>query len=271
MSDANFVQCDSPIDYTPATALGAGAIVLLALGLVGVTGSILAAGEQGAVHTEGLFDVNSASATLFSDGEVIYWDNTNKLAVTSGSATASFRLGVAVGAKLNGATSVRVLLNAAPSPAIRSVPVTDSANVTNSSAETIVGTYTIPVGTLTQGRVIEFAAGIIATATNGTDTFQARVRLGGIGGSIIADTTAIDLANNDVGVLMGQIVIRQDGALGKFSAVAQSLLKNTANPTLVQETAIDTTAAITLVLTITESVANAGNVAKATAFNVFVR
>lgn len=273
MAEASFVQCDNMLDYAPTIATRAGAIILLAIGIAGVVGSGLDANALGAVRTEGMVDVQVASGTVFSDGEGVYWDNTNKLAVNAGAATASFRLGAAYGAKVAGTTTVRIMLNEMPSPALRSIAIADSAPVTNLTAETIIGSYVIPAGMLVQGRVIEFLAAAIAPLTNATDTFQFRVRLGGIGGQIVADSTAIDLANNDVGVQMGAIVVREDGtiATGLFTSAAQSMLKTTANPTIVQATAIDTTVAQTLVFTCTESVANVGNSAKATAFNVYVR
>jgi predicted RecA/RadA family phage recombinase len=273
MAEATFVQCDDMLDYTPSSAARAGAVILLAIGLAGIVGSGLDANTLGAVHTEGLFDIAAASGTVFTDGEVVYWDNVNKLAVNSGAATASFRLGSAFGGKINGSTTVRTLLNSSPSPAIRSVSVADSAAVSNTVTETVIGTYTIPAGMLVQGRVLEFLAAAIATATNSTDTFRFRVRLGDITGTVIADSTAVDLANGDASVQMGVVVVREDGLIGTglFTAAAQSILKTTSNPTVVQATAIDTTVAQVLVFTCQESVASAGNSAKATAFNVYVR
>lgn len=268
---AAFVQSDDCLDYIPATALDGGSVVLLPDGRVGVTLTVLAAGVLGSVATEGLFDFNAASATLFSEGEDVYWDATNLLAVTAGAATASYRVGRAVSAKIDGQTSVRVLINATSGLALRQVQIANGAAVTNTTAETVMSTFNIPAGALKQGRIIDFMAAAIATATNGTDTFRYRVRLGGVAGAVVADSGAIDLANNDALAVNGQIVIREDGASGSIVGASQGVLKTTAFNTLLDATAVDTTAALTLVLTVVQSAASAGNSCRSTLFNAIVR
>lgn len=267
---AAFVQSDCNRDYTPAAALDGGSVVLLGSGLIGITLTAIAAGVLGSVATEGLFDFNSASATVFTSGEDVFWDATNFLAVPAGDANATYRVGRATAAKVSGATTVRVLLNSNEG-SLNLTAVADSAAVSNTTTETVVGTFSIPAGALIQARIIDFMAALVATATNSTDTFRFRVRLGGVAGTVVGDTTAIDLANNDAGVIMGQVVIREDGAAGTFVAGSQSILKTTANPIVVQSTAIDTTTAKTLVVTIEESVASASNSAKLVAFNAIIR
>lgn len=273
MSEATYRMIADQQDYTPLVAVLAGLVILMADGRAGVVQADLAAAQKGSIIVEGILDFNSASATVFVDGEDVWWDDTNNLAVKTGISTATFRLGTAVGAKASGALVVRVDLNARAFGGCDKIAeaVADSAAVTNTVTETIVGTVTIPANRLKTGTIIEFLAALIATATNSTDTFQGRVRLGGVAGTVVADTTAIDLANSDVGVLKGQIVIRTDGAGGTFVAASQSQMKTTSNPLVSASVAIDTTAAITLVFTIQESVASAGNSAVAREFNVFLR
>lgn len=268
---AAFVQCEDTLDYTPAADTEAGSVVLLADGRVGITKAFIAAGILGAVGTEGLFDFNSASATLFAAGEDVYWDATNLLAVVAGTATASYRVGRAVRAKINGDTSVRVNINQAAGLALRQVITADGAPVTNTTAETVMASFAIPAGALKQGRIIDFLAAAIATATNGADTFRYRVRLGGLTGGVVADSGAIDLANNDVLVAQGHIVIREDGASGSIVGASQGVLKTTAFNTLLDATAIDTNTALSLVLTCTQSAASASNSARATVLNAIVR
>lgn len=268
---AAYLQSSTSLDHTPAAALDAGSVVRLPDGRVGITTSAIAAGVAGSVCTDGLFDVAAASATVFAEGEDVYFDATNKLAVPAGNANATFRLGRAVAAKISGVTVVRTVINALSVGALRIVATADSAAVTNTVTETVMATLSIPANALTQGRVIEFLAGVIATATNSTDTFRFRVRIGGVAGAVVADTTAIDLANNDTGVLNGQVVVREDGASGSVVAASLSGLKTTANQTLLDATTLDTTAATTLVLTCTQSVANASNSARATVFVAQVR
>ena len=268
---AAFVQDECALDYTPAAALDGGSVVLLPDGRVGVTLTAIAAGILGSVATEGLFDFNSASATVFAEGEDVYWDATNFLAVPAGDANASYRVGRAVAAKISGATVVRVNINQASGLALRQVITANGSPVTNTATETVMATFAIPAGALKQGRIVEFLAAAIATATNGTDTFRYRVRLGGVAGSVVADSGAIDLANNDVLVAQGQIVVREDGAAGSIVGASQGVLKTTAFNTLLDATATDTTAALSLVLTCTQSAASAGNSTRASAFNVVIR
>lgn len=271
MAEAIFVQCEDALDYTPAAAVAAGKVVLLPSQQAGVIPVTLAAGELGAAIVEGVFDIAAATGTTFDDGAPVYWDDTNKLAVAAGAATASWRLGRAIGAKASGPTVVRVELNAPIGHTMRSVAVADSSAVTNTTTETVVGTFTIPAASLKVGNVIRFIAGIVASATNSTDTFRCRVRLGGASGTVVADTTAIDLANGDQGVMAGEITVRAVGASGSVAAASLSVLKTTATPIAIAGTTVDTTAAITLVATITESVANAGNSAVSTVFNAELR
>lgn len=70
----------------------------------------LASGDKVAVSTDAIVDVDSASATTFAVGAKVYFDTATKLAVASGS-TKPY-LGLAVVAKTNGQTKVRVRLNA---------------------------------------------------------------------------------------------------------------------------------------------------------------
>lgn len=268
---AAFVQCDDNLPYTPVSALDGGSVVLLPDGRVGVTLTAIAAGIMGAVVTEGILDFNSASATIFSEGEDVFWDPTNFLAVPAGDANALYRVGRATRAKISGDLVVRVLINASSGLALRQVVTANGTAVTNTVAETVMSTFTIPAGALKQGRVIDFVAGFIATSTNATDTFRYRIRMGGVAGAVIADTTAIDLANNDVGCIMGHITIREDGAAGSIVGAAQSILKTTATPNLLDATALDLSLAQTLVLTCQQSVASAANSTRTTLFNAIVR
>lgn len=268
---AAFVQCDDNLPYTPAAALDGGAVVLLPDGRVGVTKTAIAAGVLGAVGTEGVFDFNSDTATVISEGEDVLWDAVNFLAVPAGNSAATYRVGRAVRAKVNGDLVVRVLMNATAGLALRQVITANGTAVTNTVAETVMASFAIPAGALKQGRIIDFFAAAIATATNGTDTFRYRVRLGGVAGAVVADTGAIDLANNDVGVIAGQVVIREDGAAGSIVGAAHGVLKTTAFNSLLDATAVDTTAALALVLTCQQSAASAGNSTRATAFNAIVR
>jgi hypothetical protein len=72
----------------------------------------LVSGDTPATSTNALVKLDSASATLFSVGQDVFWDVTNKVAVVAQTA-ASRLVGRCVVAKTNGQTSVLTRLNGA--------------------------------------------------------------------------------------------------------------------------------------------------------------
>lgn len=105
---------------TAGGALNPGDIVLNVngTGLVGVVAGLaaVAAGAQVSYQVEGVYDVNCASATTFSAGDLVYWDDANNVAKTT--ATGGYQLiGVASKAKVSGELVVSVRIN----PALRQV------------------------------------------------------------------------------------------------------------------------------------------------------
>lgn len=152
------------------------------------------------------------------------------------------------------------LLNEFKTAAV-SAAVAASAAVSNTTTETAFDkTVTIPADTLQPGDVIRVRAQAIATATNSTDTLDLQLRLGT---TDILATGAVDVANNDIGYIDAEIVIRTIGASGTMVAAGVVALgvpgTVTAKPKLMASTALDTTAAISVNVSATWSVANAGN------------
>lgn len=66
-------------------------------------------GEEALLATEGKFEVAAASATVFTAGDEIEWDNVGKLAVAATLGT--FNIGRAGRDKVAGETTVLVILN----------------------------------------------------------------------------------------------------------------------------------------------------------------
>lgn len=154
----------------------------------------------------------------------------------------------------------------------------DGANFGGSGAnvEAVIGsgTITIPANTLGAGDVVRFSAHVEIPTTVSTDTLRLRVRVGGLTGTAIYDTTAIDVANNDYATINGQLTFRTVGAAGTAKAVvnARLLMGATDAATATQATAvssIDTTSALTVVVTAVWSTQSA-NVAKLTQLNATV-
>lgn len=153
-----------------------------------------------------------------------------------------------------------ILLNEFNLPRAASI-VAASTAVTNTTTETAFDkAVNIPANTLKVGDVIRVRAQAIATATNSTDTLDLQLRLGT---TDILATGAVDVANNDIGYIDADIVIRTIGASGTMVAAGVVALgvpgTVTAKPKLMASTAIDTTAAISVNVSATWSVANAGN------------
>ncbi len=71
----NFVHDGKSIDYTPGSAVAAGAVVVQAE-LVGVAKLPIAANKLGSLAVEGVFDFPKATgaSTAIAAGDVVYWD-----------------------------------------------------------------------------------------------------------------------------------------------------------------------------------------------------
>lgn len=248
------------IDYTPAVAVAAGDIVFQG-GLAGFAKTAIAANALGALTTEGVITIEKDSNAIVI-GSKVYWDATN-LRVSRDPSVGNY-LGRAIEAATGGAATVRVLVtpNEAGGRMLALAAEAASTALTNSVTETNFdnSALTIPANSLNLGDVIRVRAQGICTATNSTDTFTGRIKLGS---TTVLTTGAVDVANNDIFYLEGDIVIRTIGASG--TAVASGLIAlgaagtATARPQFMASTTVDTTAAITAAVSGQWSVANAGN------------
>jgi predicted RecA/RadA family phage recombinase len=190
-------------------------------------------------------------------GDQLYYDAT---AVKATRTPGPYILGKAVAAATAGATTGDLLIDARVG-SLLGAQLVASAAVTNTITETAFDkTVVIPAAYLADGAVLRIRAQAIATATNSTDTLALRLR---IAGTSVVLTTALDVANNDIGVIDALVTIRTDGAGGTMVASGSWNTgvpgTATARAFALASTAIDTTAAITVDVTATWSVANAGN------------
>ena len=111
MPEAVKVASGEMIDYTPSSDVAAGTVVVQG-NLVGIALQPIAANTKGALAVQGVFDVAKASATEFTAGANVYWNDTNNEAVTTdGGGGANKLLGKAVAAAESGAVLVRVRLS----------------------------------------------------------------------------------------------------------------------------------------------------------------
>jgi predicted RecA/RadA family phage recombinase len=267
MAESVYRQTGDRINYTPTAAVTAGQVIVVG-GLVGIAASDIPANTLGALHTKGAFSFDKASATVFSRWQTVYWDDTNNLAVTS---VTAIRLGVAIAAAADGELAVEVLLQQpVASNRLLYSAVSASTAISNVATETAFDrAVTIPANTLTVGDVIRVRAAVIATVTNSTDTLDIQLRLGT---TDVASTGAIDVANNNIAYIDFDIIVRTIGALGTFVATGVTAIgapgTATALPRLTASTALDTTADLSLNVSATWSVANAGNSCRLDVLNV---
>jgi predicted RecA/RadA family phage recombinase len=103
---ARFIHEGKSVDFFPDTAIPAGSVIVQG-SLVGVTKLDIPAGQTGALHVVGVYDIVKGSAAI-PLGSKVYWDATTNTAVLT--ATGNALLGVAVAAAVAEDTSVRVRL-----------------------------------------------------------------------------------------------------------------------------------------------------------------
>lgn len=106
MAEASFVHTGDAVDYTPGTALLAGAVVVQN-GLVGVLVNDTEANELGAIQVYGVFDFTKSGDTIAA-GALVYWDGAADDATTT--ASGNTLIGRAVEAAAGGDATVRVRL-----------------------------------------------------------------------------------------------------------------------------------------------------------------
>lgn len=149
--------------------------------------------------------------------------------------------------------------------------------LTNSVAETRLGVYTAAAGSMAVGKKYRVYGLVRATATNGTDTLQPRVRCGPttLTGTVIADGTAVDVANDDVFIFDLVGVVRAVSATagiifwtGMASIVGAAATATVRSRFTTVSTLNNLTAAQLFEVTGVWSVANAGNSCQLEAFDV---
>jgi hypothetical protein len=147
--------------------------------------------------------------------------------------------------------------------------VAASTAVTASSTETDFDqNVTVPANVLKAGDAIEIEGLVVATATNSTDTLNVKLY---IGATLLAQTGAIDVANNDPLYFRAFLTIRTIGATGTFVAsglIVTATAGGTLKAFLLASTAIDTTATQKIKTSGTWSTTNAGNSARLDQFKV---
>jgi predicted RecA/RadA family phage recombinase len=103
---ASYVQDGDLLDYTPASAVAAGDVVVIGA-LVGVAPRAIAANAVGALAVEGVFEIPCATGATGAQGSEISYYATSGVAHASTGTVA----GKLAKARLAADTSVQVILN----------------------------------------------------------------------------------------------------------------------------------------------------------------
>jgi predicted RecA/RadA family phage recombinase len=160
---AVFIQEGAAVDYTPASAVVAGQVVVQT-NLVGIAKEAIAANALGALSVEGIFDVDQA-AEIIPAGAAVYWDaDGNSVSGTAGAgaatatATGNTFMGFAQAVTAATDSYVRISLGSAK---IGAAAVATATSITGDSA-------TLPIAGLSaaQGGTASLTGGTSSTAGN---------------------------------------------------------------------------------------------------------
>lgn len=140
-----------------------------------------------------------------------------------------------------------------------------STALTNTTTETVfsTGSTTIPANYFQAGDILHVRAQGIITSFNSTDTITVNLYLGGLTGTKIVATAALNGSANDEFLIDAYIELRTVGSSGTFIANGIDTIGTpgtaTAKPFLLGSTAVDTTAAQAVAISGKWSVANAAD------------
>lgn len=111
---AELHQSGVHLDYTPASAVSAGAVVNLggaSTPLVGIVNNDIAANQKGSVCIAGVYKLDKKSATAMSAGDAVAYDISADEVVPDGDAGDDFDIGKVAYAAAASDASVFVLIN----------------------------------------------------------------------------------------------------------------------------------------------------------------
>lgn len=110
----NFVQPGEVVTFTSPYQRNAGQAAKIGT-IIGVAVSTVASGAGGEFALTGVWTLAKATGAAWTEGALVYWDDTNKNFTTT--STSNTRAGVAAAAAASGDTTGRVRLNGMGAPA----------------------------------------------------------------------------------------------------------------------------------------------------------
>lgn len=207
----------SEINYTPGSAVAAGAVVVLGSTPLIATQAI-AANELGTLSAEGVFDIPQAAETIHA-GDSVYWDDngspyggTASSGCATETATSNYLLGIAEKDSANTDTYVRVRLTSATRTATIAGAVTADSITGSSTSLPIVGA----AGSAAVGKPVSVTGGAGATGYAG-----GAASLVGGAGATSGDGGAVSVTGGTAGVTgAGGALTMAAGAGGTTSGAA---------------------------------------------------
>ena len=109
MSNGEYVNDGSRIKYTPGSDVTAGDVVVLS-GLIGYANDDIAANEEGTLYIKGQVELPKVGATAWSQGDTLYWDESESELTNTSDSSANNQIGKAAEDAASAATTARVIL-----------------------------------------------------------------------------------------------------------------------------------------------------------------
>jgi predicted RecA/RadA family phage recombinase len=219
---AVFIQEGAAVDYTPASAVVAGQVVVQ-VNLVGIAKEAIAANTLGALSVEGIFDVDQA-AEIIPAGAAVYWDaDGNSVSGTAGAgaatatATGNTFMGFAQAVTAATDSYVRISLGSAK---VGAAAVATATSITGDSA-------TLPIAGLSaaQGGAASLAGGASTGGNNngGSATIKGGAKNGsGVDGVVNVGTTSTSAVNLGAASIPTNVAGPLTNGVGASTAAAGS-------------------------------------------------
>ena len=261
-----FSNYDGTVSYpTVASSNNVGDVILLDGGIGVLMNPSTAAGTLVPMKTQGnVQNLTKGSGTAWLTGAQLFWDPVN-LVLTN--VPTLYPAGQATEAHVSADLLAGVILAQRGRGSL--IGSAAQATALTGSSEAVAATINIPANLLISGDQIQIDAAIGATAQNSTDTLRVRIRIGGLTGTVVADTGAVQCAANTAAIVSAKL---QAGAIsatvGTMYGAGLGVATATANAILASVTSLNNTAAIAVVVTYVWSSSSAGDTGNLEYFTV---
>lgn len=264
--NARFDNFEDVISFTTIASSNNLYDVILLDGGIGVLGNAsTAAGTAVPMKIRGAVrNLTKGSGTAWSQGAQLFWDPVN-LVLTN--VPTLYPAGTAIETHVSADVLAGVILSQRGRGGL--IGAAAQATALTGSSEAVAATINIPANLLISGDQIQIDAAIGATAQNSTDTLRVRIRIGGLTGTVVADTGAVQCAANTAAIVSAKL---QAGAIsatvGTMYGAGLGVATATANAILASVTSLNNTAAIAVVVTYVWSSSSAGDTGNLEYFTV---